>query len=1141
MAKKGLTQANTLRSNNTTSTGYGIVYADEIIGSRSVKTRKDLDKLPDWVLGKDNKLEKGTTYYVENKKCFYIYTGDGWQKSFKSIGLPVKPWYAYDNDVTGTAATSQILDISKIIKGNDLYVDTQDGIEEQPHPFATIVVYNDEVNKVPIAYITLFESSDPDNPENNTVVASAKVFGVITNHVFPKTPDFRSINYYEGSCRPLDTGSLITNWKLIGGNSIINKVWELNDFSIKGNTIKTSEIDFTTDTLQKFNDSISSGNHVIKTQYSVVNITHDNIVGQMLLIGDSLGHMVTEILTTSAELKNGVIDWNAHSDTEVNTYIRRNHVKEGGTSSIAVGSWSKWTYYSGEGQYNDFKILVAGELSKKVNTSDVVQQTGDSTTSVMSQKAVSHELANLPDEEDLTFVKKSEHNVLRLADRSYAPENFSGKGYKILRKNIVNGKNVLTQDMINELNTIYEIRYDFDLNETTINLPQNCILKFCGGSLNNGKLNGNNSVIEALPVKIFGKDLDILGTFSNSMNYAEWFDLDYEKTLLSFYGIDFIGNYLISKKISVDTGTHRIYLKFHPQSKITVDTTFTNDYLFDIKCSKINDNKVSQESHLVCGNGYIDLSERCGFISFSASDKISNLGGMETVFKDLTNVYHAGKSIDNNIPTYDSNAIVNTAIIKVPSMSSFTNVQLAATRNPSANVPDCGILLNGTDHKINRLTIITRTIGIYNITGNTFIQDCHVWGAPNIAFYITGSHTINNTYGDWALCSFYLKNTSFINVTNHFVIGSSNPSQTDWYQGNNMCMIKHKTPTNVHGIFSYFQTNASNVKILTDDTNNKDFLERSKLKCSYIASDNFTLFNQKYKFIEKGSHNDPHFFKIPIILFRHINRILFYSDSGAVEIYYCLNQAIGAQNYYLYANLVNIPRNREVYVDLINNNIYTKIIGKYKAVIVETYFNGIDTPRIEEITKEEYESAILNSTKLPIIYNNMNFSDYTVEKNIGKSLYFKDIKSFGIVNNQKLSVISIPEYTNVSSYNINAESLCYSKNNNRIARFDGVNWVCDDFATIDVLRKGTSSKRPTLTSTNAGFVYYDTTLKKKILWNGTAWVNLDGSSLDTKKTGTTEERPTNMDIGFVYKDTTLNKLILWEGTKWVNLDGTEIS
>lgn len=84
----------------------------------------------------------------------------------------------------------------------------------------------------------------------------------------------------------------------------------------------------------------------------------------------------------------------------------------------------------------------------------------------------------------------------------------------------------------------------------------------------------------------------------------------------------------------------------------------------------------------------------------------------------------------------------------------------------------------------------------------------------------------------------------------------------------------------------------------------------------------------------------------------------------------------------------------------------------------------------------------------------------------------------------------------------------------------------------------TSETRPT--NVFEGFECYDSTLKKKILWNGKIWVNLDGTSLDLKKSGTTSERPINADIGFIYKDTTLNKLILWEGTKWVNLDGTEL-
>ena len=43
--------------------------------------------------------------------------------------------------------------------------------------------------------------------------------------------------------------------------------------------------------------------------------------------------------------------------------------------------------------------------------------------------------------------------------------------------------------------------------------------------------------------------------------------------------------------------------------------------------------------------------------------------------------------------------------------------------------------------------------------------------------------------------------------------------------------------------------------------------------------------------------------------------------------------------------------------------------------------------------------------------------------------------------------------------------------------------------------KGTAFNRPTLGVEDAGFEYYDETLKKKILWNGTNWVNLDGTGL----------------------------------------------
>lgn len=102
------------------------------------------------------------------------------------------------------------------------------------------------------------------------------------------------------------------------------------------------------------------------------------------------------------------------------------------------------------------------------------------------------------DEEDLTSV----NGTLQLKDREVNADNFQSKGYVILRKNPIQQedssyKNILTQDMINDPNTIYEIRYDFDLNGAEITIPGNCILKFNGGSLINGTINGNHAKIEA--------------------------------------------------------------------------------------------------------------------------------------------------------------------------------------------------------------------------------------------------------------------------------------------------------------------------------------------------------------------------------------------------------------------------------------------------------------------------------------------------------------------------------------------------------------------------------------------------------------------------------------------------------------------
>ena len=100
-------------------------------------------------------------------------------------------------------------------------------------------------------------------------------------------------------------------------------------------------------------------------------------------------------------------------------------------------------------------------------------------------------ITNLPDDEDL----EERNGVISFKDRKYNQYLASGKGYKILRKNWIKGRNILTQDMINEPNIIYEIRYDFNLNKQTLVLPKGATLLFKGGSINNGVVQFNGGTI----------------------------------------------------------------------------------------------------------------------------------------------------------------------------------------------------------------------------------------------------------------------------------------------------------------------------------------------------------------------------------------------------------------------------------------------------------------------------------------------------------------------------------------------------------------------------------------------------------------------------------------------------------------------
>ena len=229
----------------------------------------------------------------------------------------------------------------------------------------------------------------------------------------------------------------------------------------------------------------------------------------------------------------------------------------------------------------------------------------------------------LPDEEDITALTPDENgnSFLALKDRIYDPAIFSGKGYKFVRKNIINvelatikisvinpttlegdiyfninnkgtkvhlsptihnttklvseaikdalviayddykvtvansvvtltrkysgsvspttfemyntgvrvivedsttidERNIITQEDINKVDTIYEIRYNFDLDGKTITIPNNCVLYFTSGKFYNGSINMDNTIVSTLYEGVLS-EINISGNYYNIQKHIE--------------------------------------------------------------------------------------------------------------------------------------------------------------------------------------------------------------------------------------------------------------------------------------------------------------------------------------------------------------------------------------------------------------------------------------------------------------------------------------------------------------------------------------------------------------------------------------------------------------------------------------------
>ena len=146
---------------------------------------------------------------------------------------------------------------------------------------------------------------------------------------------------------------------------------------------------------------------------------------------------------------------------------------------------------------DSFKNSVNNQMSEQTEEINSFKRSVSDQIENYKPVEIHGDVTNAADEEDLT----SKDGLLKIKNRN----NLNGKGFVILRqsKTRSGSKTILTQEHFSQENTIYEIRYDFDLGGNTIKIPSGCTLMFTGGSFDNGCLLGDNTAIVAGAYKIF--------------------------------------------------------------------------------------------------------------------------------------------------------------------------------------------------------------------------------------------------------------------------------------------------------------------------------------------------------------------------------------------------------------------------------------------------------------------------------------------------------------------------------------------------------------------------------------------------------------------------------------------------------------
>lgn len=797
--------------------------------------------------------------------------------------------------------------------------------------------------------------------------------------------------------------------------------------------------------------------------------------------------------------------------------------------------------------FNDINDQLSGlankskELeNKKADAEQVNNSLYDLEKKIGDRVVVEGDVTNLPDEEDLTSVKESECNVLKLADKRYAPENFSGKGYKRLRKNIqkidlavtkitVNSaptkdgeisvninkidthislvkdthntpalvaqtisdtlvsahtdynievteniitltrkhsgevtasafdvadteitldiedsvksvkRNILTAEMINQLNTIYELMYDYDLDGTVLNLRENNILKFVGGKISNGKVrfyknaltvnpNFENVDFEQVANDVLPYSINKLYTSMENLRNTtsvRYKDIVYLKTQYGIkpYEIKKAGEYL-------NTG----FISLNKLKNIEAVPLLTS----------VNKGVINVTNYGIYPNGE-DMSDKLNSFLSSAMKFVYNLSTLYFpggVYKFTKPINFMGRC---NIVGDD--------------VSIFGNEY-------SGTVFDFSDIKNANEN--NSLWCITASQQLYKVSNIVFISNSYklVENRKNILNTQTEAwtETISQKNICCINCAQYINECYFIGWSGSCVLGDFANVTNCCFKNNNLCLN--------------FKNDCTAINIRAEGCNN--IIRANALTTvSNVRGD--SIREEAIIFLSGGVVNN-------VIIdwgYKSIFEIEG-SNSAGLSYYWGYNY-----NFNIYRNVVN-----------------TKLLKKKTLDDIDvTYDMGaISIKRIDGIKKFNSNISIQGTFLTNIKDGGLNYeTDLFTTISIPLTIDVETVINFNGVINIMLFDIDIEDViADVSLvrnfiYMITGKATGEVVLNNRrfyLKELDKEHYDNEHIVYLGDTKtpcNGTTSKRPV--NINTGFFFYDTTLNKPIWYTGEKWIDATGAEV----------------------------------------------